>query len=249
MLYIVYMHTTPSNKRYIGITCQKPEQRWRKGHGYSNTKYFYNAILKYGWDNIKHEILDSDLTFEEASEKEKQYIKEYRTQEKGYGYNICNGGQSGWFGLKHSDASKKKMSDYKKGKNYGRVGWHWSEDVKKKLSDSHKGKYHGKPVAPKASKWKVVNGKRVFSEEHKRKISNALKGIKRSPEVRERMSLAQVKTKRKVICLNNGKIYESLTQAAKELNTSKAMIYRVCRGINQTANGYKFSYVKDENHE
>ena len=28
-LYYVYEHISPSNKRYIGITCQIPKYRWR----------------------------------------------------------------------------------------------------------------------------------------------------------------------------------------------------------------------------
>ena len=27
-LYVVYEHISPSNKKYIGITCQIPEHRW-----------------------------------------------------------------------------------------------------------------------------------------------------------------------------------------------------------------------------
>ena len=44
--YIVYEHISPSNKRYIGITCQTPEQRWRNGEGYKGSTAFYNAIKK-----------------------------------------------------------------------------------------------------------------------------------------------------------------------------------------------------------
>ena len=46
--YIVYKHTSPSNKIYIGITCQDVERRWRNGDGYKSQKYFYRAIKKYG---------------------------------------------------------------------------------------------------------------------------------------------------------------------------------------------------------
>lgn len=249
MLYTVYMHTTPDGKRYVGMTCQQLSKRWRGGRGYSNTSYFYRAILKYGWDNIKHEVLEEGLTLEEAAQREQYYIELYKTQDRKHGYNICNGGQTGWAGLKHSEESKQKMSIAKRGKNYGRVGFHLSDDVKKKLSDSHKGKYHGQPVKPKVKGEPVINGKRQFTLEHRQKISEALVGIQRSDEVRKNMSKAQTKTKRKVLCLNNGKVYESMTEAAKELGTSKTMIYRVCRGINQTANGYEFAYVKDGNHE
>ena len=45
--WTVYCHTTPSGKRYIGITSQKTEDRWRNGNGYKNTP-FGKAIEKYG---------------------------------------------------------------------------------------------------------------------------------------------------------------------------------------------------------
>lgn len=45
--YVVYMHVLPNKKRYIGITCRKPEYRWNYGKGYIENKHFYNAILKY----------------------------------------------------------------------------------------------------------------------------------------------------------------------------------------------------------
>lgn len=31
MKYVVYKHTCPNGKVYIGITSQKPEHRWKKG--------------------------------------------------------------------------------------------------------------------------------------------------------------------------------------------------------------------------
>lgn len=55
--YIVYRHTSPSGKVYIGITSRQPEQRWLNGNGYKDSPKFYNAIKKYGWDNFNHEIL------------------------------------------------------------------------------------------------------------------------------------------------------------------------------------------------
>lgn len=61
--YKLYRHTSPSGKVYIGITKTSVYARWNKGRGYRrNQPAFYNAILKYGWDNINHEILFDNLT-------------------------------------------------------------------------------------------------------------------------------------------------------------------------------------------
>lgn len=94
-IYIVYEHISPSNKKYIGITCQTPEQRWRNGNGYKQSTAFYNAIQKYGWENFQHNILFENLTAEEAIEKEKELIQKYKTFDKNYGYNILSGGELG----------------------------------------------------------------------------------------------------------------------------------------------------------
>ena len=49
--YIVYKHTSPSNKVYIGITSKDVRQRWCNGFGYQTQLYFFRAIVKYGWIN------------------------------------------------------------------------------------------------------------------------------------------------------------------------------------------------------
>lgn len=89
--WTVYKHISPSNGVYIGITYLKPEQRWRDGKGYKRHPYFYNAILKYGWDNFKHEILYVGLSKKEADAKETELIAYYRTV--GTCYNISDGGE------------------------------------------------------------------------------------------------------------------------------------------------------------
>lgn len=64
--FCVYCHTNLQNgKRYIGITKQDPERRWRNGDGYKNGA-FHNAIMKYGWGGFRHEVLFSELTEAEA---------------------------------------------------------------------------------------------------------------------------------------------------------------------------------------
>lgn len=60
--FCVYMHINRANgKRYVGITAQNPINRWQNGLGYRRNKHFWDAILKYGWDNFDHLILYSGL--------------------------------------------------------------------------------------------------------------------------------------------------------------------------------------------
>ena len=92
--YCLYVHTTPSKKKYVGITNREPHERWRKdGKGYRSNTYFYNAIQKYGWDNIDHNILADNLTEEEAIKAEMELIAKLQTTDREHGYNHSLGGE------------------------------------------------------------------------------------------------------------------------------------------------------------
>lgn len=107
--YYVYRHTSPSGKTYVGITFRNPKVRWgRNGVYYKNSIKFYNAILKYGWDNIKHEILLSNCTKEEAIIFEKLLIAHYKGLN--ISYNIADGGE-GATGVSHSESFCRNQSE------------------------------------------------------------------------------------------------------------------------------------------
>lgn len=91
--YKVYVHTLPNGKRYVGITKREVENRWKNGHGYKENKRFYNAIVKYGWENIEHNVLYEGLTEEEACEKEKELVALFNSNNENYGYNLTEGGK------------------------------------------------------------------------------------------------------------------------------------------------------------
>jgi hypothetical protein len=89
--YYLYCHTNKINgKKYIGISKQLPSHRWQNGKGYKGCPKFERAIKKYGWENFEHEILFKNLTKQEASNLEQQYIEQYDTVNNGY--NVLQGG-------------------------------------------------------------------------------------------------------------------------------------------------------------
>ena len=106
--FCVYLHTNQKNgKKYVGITCQKPENRFLNGKGYKK-QYFGKAIRKYGWESFETKILFEGLSEPEAKEKEIELIAELETNNPLVGYNITIGGD-GTVGYHHTQEAKDKM--------------------------------------------------------------------------------------------------------------------------------------------
>ena len=112
------MHVFPNGKKYIGITSKTPNGRWEGGTGYNQIRQpmMYNAIQKYGWENVEHIILFKNLSYEEASQKEIELIAKYKTNCRkygsDYGFNMTDGGD-GTTGHVVSEETKQKMSQQK----------------------------------------------------------------------------------------------------------------------------------------
>ena len=160
--YCLYVHTNKiNNKVYIGIT-NNIERRWRnKGIEYKpkkeNTRPFWNAICKYGWDNFEHEVIQDNLTFEEACELEKYYIKLSQSTNRMCGYNVAIGGNGGKIyethpkGMEckhHTDEWKIKHSEDMKGENNPFYGKTWTKETHPK---GMKGKHHSTESKNKTS--------------------------------------------------------------------------------------------------
>ena len=54
---------------------------------------------------------------------------------------------------------------------------------------------------------------------------------------------------KKIYCIENGKVYESQTQAARELGLSQGNLSRVCRGIFEQTGGYHFKRMTEEGND
>lgn len=91
--YLVYRHTSPSGKVYVGITAQKVTKRWQNGKGCtkSSQPYFNAAIKKYGWSNFKHGIILENVSESEAKYTERYLIRWYKIHN--ISYNITDGGE------------------------------------------------------------------------------------------------------------------------------------------------------------
>ena len=92
-MFTVYMHVNKTNqKKYIGITSQKPEDRWGPNGCHYSNQYFAKAIRKYGWDGFDHYILCEGLEEDKAKEMEINLIAEHSANKSDYGYNCTIGG-------------------------------------------------------------------------------------------------------------------------------------------------------------
>ena len=247
-MWAVYKHTSPNGKVYIGITSKKPNMRWRNGNGYLSNKHFSNAINKYGWDNITHEVLYEGLTKEEACQLEKSLIQEYKSYDCSYGYNGSLGGE----GFLMTEEQRLARS----GENHPLYGTHRSAETKAKLSKASK----GKPSPLKGIK---------LSPERVRKNSESHKGLTHKCSDLGREHIRQGKlgeknpnygkpmnpnNKRAILEANSKNIYQIIgdtkvfylnsVEAERMTNICSSNISRVCNGKRKTAGGYKWEFVE-----
>lgn len=204
-----------NGKVYIG--CSKNiEHRWKehiKGRN-DRTHLIHNSFKKYGLDNFEFVILlvCPYLCFDYWE----QFFISKNNSIVPNGYNLTSGGRysfvqseetcekkrvamlgenNHFYGKTHSDETKQKISNTKKGCVGPNRGKKASDETKRKLSESHMGH---KPSKETREKLSAAGVGRVFSTESKQKISDAKKGkpnprkgIPRTAEEKERMSLGR----------------------------------------------------------
>lgn len=160
---------TTNNKLYIGYTTKYLKQRCIE-HIRGASPFGVNH-LKGSVSNFKCYIIDhycnEDLELNPyvLGNLEMDYIGIFGTHYKdGFGYNKTYGGDFN-FGFRHTEESKRKISEAGK----GRASYVRTDEQRLHLSKIRKGKPNPK----------LKN--RVFSDEHRRKLSLAMAGKKRKP--------------------------------------------------------------------
>ena len=221
-MYTVYQHKNKINEKvYIGITSQKPEQRWgSQGCNYKSSPHFYSAIQKYGWDNFEHNILFTDLTKEQACLKEQELIKEYNSTNREFGYNSTSGGDI----FTMNEETRQKMSQAMI-RNQNGLGHPCSEEKKEKISNAQKG--------------------RKFTEEHKQKLSEAAKNRHVPCSEEKKQILKEKSHKKSVYCEELDKIFESVQECSRQLGIPATSISKLCNGRGKTLKGYHLRYYND----
>lgn len=155
-----------------------------KRHEHEN-KRMQEDYDKYGKDSFIFKVIieDNKLTDDELDKLEIKYIEEYGSYEKGYNYTK---GRKGSKGYKHIDDVKKTHSEYMKGRYAGSLnhfyGKKHTEESRRKISKSLKGKLKGIPKTEEQKRKMRESSPNRISVEYKGKqyssITEASKDLK-----------------------------------------------------------------------
>ncbi len=112
----IYNFIFPNLKIYVGQTVNFKSRVAAHKNAAKKGTYrtpIYNAIRKYGWGNIKTEVL-LYCSSEDVDELERLYISKFNTLNRTFGYNLDSGGV---LNKKHSSSTREKISQTNKSKS------------------------------------------------------------------------------------------------------------------------------------
>lgn len=226
--YSVYIHiNNKNNKCYVGQTSVNPKERWgSNGTGYIG-QIFYNAIKKYGWNNISHIILCHRLNKEQADNMEILLISILKSKTGNFGYNVANGGNT--IG-KHSKETRNKMSENRKGKCTGEnnpmYSKHPSQETKEKQREVKKGennpmygKQHSEITIEKMREKKKGENNPFYGKQHSKETIE---------KMRENRKGENSPVAKKVYC--NEKIFTTAKECAKFYNVATSTMSKWLNG-------------------
>lgn len=251
--YVVYRHTSPSGKVYIGMTKQSAEKRWQYGLGYRKQVKFYRAIQKYGWENITHEVVSSGLSFEEAEQRERELIEQYRSCDNRFGYNVERGGNA-QKGMSEETREKLRAANLTEEslarvREINRLRWSDPEEHAR-MSERIRGEnnpMYGKKI-PEKQRQAMIDGLRrsekIFDHSGEK---NSFYGKRHTEEAKAKISETRIGAKnwraKKVLCVETNVVYPCVKDAYRETGIHFSSISKVCTGKNVTAGGYHWKYI------
>lgn len=153
MIGIYLIKNLINQKIYIGSS-QNIKRRFYLHKHYLNQNKHSNQHLQNAWneykeDNFSFSILEQISDIKQLLQKEKDYIIQYNSTNREFGYNICEDTMAPMTGRKHTEFSKQKMIKSKLANKNSFYGKHHTDETKdvlrtqmkgRKLQDSHKEK-------------------------------------------------------------------------------------------------------------
>ena len=163
-------HCISTGKKYIGQTDNEKRRKYEHS-SYYNKKYrdnkFYRAVKKYGWENFIYGIIEN-ANIETLDAQEIYFINFYNTYKNGYNSSI--GGKT-TRGYKHTEETKRKISESRKEKNYKQKH---TEETKQLLREMKLGLKHSEESKQKMRKYKIKYLYEIKSPEGKIYIIDSL---------------------------------------------------------------------------
>lgn len=224
--YVIYKHTSPSGKSYIGQTNNR-QRRERQHRNRIECRAFASAIKKYGWANFEHSILEENLTLEEANIKEQFYIAEHNTIFPN-GYNLTSGG----FNCMYTEETRKLQSHARK--NY----YNHNPDAIKFIGDIHRGK-----TMTHESRLKISNSSkgRQVSDQTRSKISQKNLGKKRTADQIKNHPMTGLKGE-KHPCYGMKRSKETCDRISKSLLGDKHPQFGKVGKLNKSSKTYQITF-------
>lgn len=208
----VYIHIVKSNgKKYIGQCSGNPQDRWgHKGHRYKGQR-FYRAIVKYGWDNMIHNVIATDLTQEEADRLEKFYIERYKADDEDHGYNKTAGGKDGAGSPGANNPNARAVTCVETGEQYECASF-CAKALGVNGSSLQESLYHGYAVKGKHYKYSDDENYKINTRRHSY-------GVK---------------------CVETGETWATVAECAEALGVKTPAVNKYCRGVCKSSTGLTF---------
>lgn len=234
MYYFIYKTTNLINgKYYIG---QHRTKNINDGYLGSGTLFRY-ALKKYGKENFSRQILAYADSIKQLNDLQAFYVNK-QVMEDQNSYNLMTGGYQN---IQFKEETKQKLRKIM-------IGRTLTEEWKRKIGLGNKGKCLGKKHSIETkNKISISHKGKVFTEQHKKNISQARMGIVFSSQHKNNLSVAHggkyfyainLKTNQKTLQINQ-------SECAKKIGISDTSIYKALKGKIKSAKGYKFIYVDD----
>lgn len=227
-----------NGKRYIGMTTKGLRIR-ASGHASQakagHSTYFCKAIRKHGIDAFEFAILEECPDGDSALTRERELIEALRPE-----YNTAAGGKSGPQGWKHSEDSRRRMSETRTGQPGPWRGKKRSlESIQKRTATRALN-----PVRPWAGKKR--NPADYVKMTQTKKLLNKPYPVS-TGEVRAKRIANMVTANEKkflaIYCVTDGKAFRNAQECADYYGVGRSTLGRWLSGESKCQRGLEFEYV------